>query len=266
MSFQQFLAERGVVQRPGVGSRPLVIAHRGYSAVVPENSLAAVDAARNLGVEWIEVDASLSADGVPIILHDPDLDRTTNRKGPVVGLTAEELSFVDAGSWMGPGFSGVRIPTLAAVLRNLQRRGGELLLELKGEWSSGAVTRIAELVVETGTADRLVVQAFSVDTLAACGDLMPMVSRFLLRMVPRPEDIAVARDLGVVAINPSLRGFGLRKSVVAEIRDNDLGVFVWTADEMNEWRELLDAGVDGIITNQPGRLQGYLAGRFDAMH
>ena len=107
------------------------------------------------------------------------------------------------------------------------------------------------------------VQAFNTDTLATCRDLLPMVTRFLLRMVPRPEDIATARNLGAVAINPSYRGFSLRKSVVAEIRDNGLGVFVWTVDEMNEWRELLDAQVDGIITNHPGRLQGFLAGRFD---
>ena len=165
MSFQQFLHERGIVERPRVGSRPLVIAHRGYSAVVPENSLAAVDAARALGVDFIEVDTSTSADGVPVILHDPDLDRTTNRKGPVVNLTAEELSFVDAGSWMGPGFNGVRIPTLSAVMRDIQHRGGELLLELKGEWSSGAVSRISELVVETGIADRMVVQSFNIETL-----------------------------------------------------------------------------------------------------
>lgn len=263
MSFLQFLRERGIAERPGSGTRPLVIAHRGYSAVVPENSLAAVDAARALGVDFIEVDASTSADGVPVIIHDPELDRTTNRKGPVVSLTAEELSFVDAGSWMGPGFTGVRVPTLAAVMRDIQHRGGELLLELKGEWSPGAVARISELVVETGTADRMVVQAFNTDTLATCRDLLPMVTRFLLRMVPRPEDIETARSLGAVAINPSYRGFSLRKSVVAEIRDNDLGVFVWTVDEMNEWRELLDAQVDGIITNQPGRLQGFLAGRFD---
>lgn len=231
--------------------------------MVPENSLAAVDAARHLGVDFIEVDTSTSADGVPVILHDPDLDRTTNRKGPVVNLTAEELSFVDAGSWMGPGFNGVRIPTLSAVMRDIQHRGGELLLELKGEWSSGAVARIAELVVETGTADRTVVQSFNLETLETCRDLMPMVARFMLRMVPKPEDIGIARDLGAIAINPSLKGFSLRRSVVAEIRDNDIGVFVWTVDEMNDWRELLDAAVDGIITNQPGRLQGFLAGRFD---
>lgn len=263
MSFLQFLKDRGVTERAGSNVRPLVIAHRGYSAAVPENSLAAVDAARALEVDFIEVDTSTSADGVPIILHDSDLDRTTNRKGPVSSLTAEELSFVDAGSWMGPGFTGVRVPTLRAVMKDIQVNGGELLLELKGEWSPGAVAKIAELVVETGTADRMVVQAFHTDTLAACRDLLPMVARFLLRMVPRPEDIEVARELGAVAINPSFKGFSLRKSIVSEIRDNDLGVFVWTADEMNEWRELLDAEVDGIITNHPGRLQGYLAGRFD---
>uniref|UniRef100_UPI0039808706 hypothetical protein n=1 Tax=Salmonella sp. s59944 TaxID=3159720 RepID=UPI0039808706 len=92
-------------------------------------------------------------------------------------------------------------------MRDIQHRGGELLLELKGEWSPGAVARISELVVETGTADRMVVQAFNTDTLATCRDLLPMVTRFLLRMVPRPEDIATARNLGAVAINPSDRGF-----------------------------------------------------------
>lgn len=263
MSFLQFLHERGLTERPGSANRPLVIAHRGYSAVVPENSLAAVDAARALDVDFIEVDTSTSADGVPVILHDPDLDRTTNRKGPVVELTAEALSFVDAGSWMGPGFTGVRIPTLAAVMRDIEHRGGELILELKGEWSAGAVARVSELVVETGIADRMVVQSFSVVTLETCRDMLPMVTRFLLRMVPKPEDIEIAREVGAVAINPSYKGFSLRRSVVAEIRDNDLGVFVWTVDGMNEWRELLDAGVDGIITNHPGRLQGFLAGRFD---
>ena len=263
MSFQQFLHERGIVDRPGSGTRPLVIAHRGYSGAVPENSLAAVDAARTLGVDFIEVDTSTSADGVPVILHDPDLDRTTNRKGPVVNLTAEELSFVDAGSWMGPGFHGVRIPTLSAVMRDIQHRGGELLLELKGEWSAGAVARISELVVETGIADRMTIQSFNIETLETCRDMLPMVARFLLRMVPKPEDIELARELGAAAINPSYKGFSMRKSVVTEIMDNDLGVFVWTVDEMNEWRELLGAEVDGIITNHPGRLQGFLAGRFD---
>lgn len=263
MSFLQFLQERGITERVGSNERPLVIAHRGYSAVAPENSLAAVDAARALDVDFIEVDTSTSADGVPIILHDADLNRTTNRKGPVINLTAEELSFVDAGSWMGPGFTGIRIPTLKAVMRDVQLKGGELLLELKGEWSPGAVAKISELVVEAGAADRMVVQAFNPDTLAACRDLLPMVDRFLLRMVPRPEDIEVARELGAIAINPSFKGFSLRKPIVQEIRDNDLGVLVWTANDMNEWRELLDAGVDGIITNHPGRLQGYLAGRFD---
>ena len=263
MSFQQFLHERGIVDRPGSGTRPLVIAHRGYSGAVPENSLAAVDAARAMGVDFIEVDTSTSADGVPVILHDPDLDRTTNRKGPVVNLTAEELSFVDAGSWMGPGFHGVRIQTLSAVMRDIQHRGGELLLELKGEWSAGAVARISELVVETGIADRMTIQSFNIETLETCRDMLPMVARFLLRMVPKPEDIELARELGAAAINPSYKGFSMRKSVVTEIMDNDLGVFVWTVDEMNEWRELLGAEVDGIITNHPGRLQGFLAGRFD---
>src|SRR5699024_10971489 len=141
--------------------------------------------------------------------------------------------------------------------------GGELILELKGEWSAGAVARVSQLVVESGIADRMVVQSFSVVTLETCRDMLPMVTRFLLRMVPKPEDIEIARQVGAVAINPSYTGLAPRSAVVVEIRDNVLGVFEWTVDWMNEWRELLDAGVDVIITNHPGRLQGFLAGRFD---
>src|SRR5699024_9193941 len=128
MSFLQFRHERGWTERPGSANRPVVIAHRGDSAGVPDDGLAAVDAARALDVDGVEGDTSPTADGLPVIRRDPDLDRTTNRKGPVVELTAEELSFVDAGSWMGPGFTGVRIPTLAAVMRDIEHRGGELIL------------------------------------------------------------------------------------------------------------------------------------------
>ena len=82
-------------------------------------------------------------------------------------------------------------------------------------------------------------------------------------MVPKPEDIEIARDLGAVAINPSYKGSPCGNRSSPRSGTTTSGVFVWTADEMNEWRELLDAEVDGIITNQPGRLQGFLAGRFD---
>src|SRR5699024_11507170 len=95
--------------------------------------------------------------------------------------------------------------------------GGELILELKGEWSAGAVARVSELVVESGIADRMVVQSFSVVTLETCRDMLPMVTRFLLRMVPKPEDIAIAREVGAVAINPSYTGCSLRRSGVAQL-------------------------------------------------
>ena len=93
-----------------------IIAHRGASAAAPENTLAAIARAADLGARSVELDVMLSADGVPVIIHDTDLARTTNGTGPVAALAFEQLARLDAGSWFGAAFAGERIPSLADAI------------------------------------------------------------------------------------------------------------------------------------------------------
>lgn len=250
---------------PLVTDRPWVIAHRGYSGAAPENTLAAVDAARMVGADWIEVDLHVSGDGTPTVIHDQSVDRTTDGSGAVGKLDDDTLSRLDAGSWAGPGFAGQRLPKLDTLLKDVSAKGGRLLLELKGEWSPGAVAAVAGSIIDEGMADRTVVQSFSVATLAFLRDIAPLVERCLLRTVPREDDLAVVDDLHALAYNPSVRGFFMRRGVVDRFLDAGFGMFVWTVDDPASWEKLCGAGVHGIITNLPATLQGYLAAKYEPM-
>ncbi|MFB9775496.1 glycerophosphodiester phosphodiesterase [Brevibacterium otitidis] len=261
---EQFLADHGYEHTPGGESKPWVIAHRGYSGAAPENTLAAIEAARVIGAEWIEIDIGISAAGTPIVLHDTTLGRTTTMSGTASQMSDERISLADAGSWMGPGFIGQRVPKLRTVLSNLADFEGNLLLEFKDDWAPGAIAQVTDDIMATGMADRLILQSFSPKTLTILRDLIPMVARGLLRMVPRPEDKTLAAELDVTFYNPSRRGFFLRQPLLEEFMTEGYGCFVWTSNSPADWERLMAAGVHGIITDHPGRLQGYLAAKYDA--
>ena len=102
---------------------PAVVAHRGASAAAPENTLAAMRRAAEMGARWAECDVRLSADGVPVVIHDGTLDRTTDGRGALAAHTAAELARLDAGSWRDAAFAGEPVPTLAALLEEARRLG-----------------------------------------------------------------------------------------------------------------------------------------------
>lgn len=115
------LAPGAFLRQPGA---PLtVLAHRGASSAAPENTLLSDEVARRAGADWIENDVQPSKDGVPHVLHDDTVDRTTNGTGRVRDLTAAQLGALDAGAWFAPATAGARVPTLAAQLDDLRTRG-----------------------------------------------------------------------------------------------------------------------------------------------
>ncbi|HKQ97182.1 MAG TPA: glycerophosphodiester phosphodiesterase family protein, partial [Candidatus Polarisedimenticolia bacterium] len=129
---------------------PLLIGHRGASAHAPENTLASFERALHDGADWIECDVRLSADDVPIILHDATLDRTTDGRGSAASLPLASILRLDAGSWFAPRFRGERVPMLAEVLALLDGRGGinlELKIDEPGDRVRAAHARLA-LAVE----------------------------------------------------------------------------------------------------------------------
>ena len=95
---------------------PPVIAHRGVSALAPENTMIAFAKAKEYGLRWIEFDVTVAACGTVVVMHDDELERTTNGVGKITDVTFDYLSTLDAGSWFAPEYSGIKIPTLKDVL------------------------------------------------------------------------------------------------------------------------------------------------------
>lgn len=274
-------------------ARPLVIAHRGYSCAAPENTLAAFEAALRAGADLLELDVHLDTDGVPVVVHDDTLDRTTDTRGAVGDLPSAAVRAADAGAWFAPAFAGQRVPTLREVVDLVSRfpRAG-LLVEFKGAWTPAAVSGAVGSLRPAGVAGRSVVQSFDRSTVAALRDVAPDVRRALLVLHPGPaldrdeleqtfRDVVhdpftalstpagVAREqaaravaeLGVVAVNPYVGSLLASPHVVAEYHAAGVATHPYTVDDPRLWADLLRHGVDGIITNDPGRLRGFLDAR-----
>ncbi|MFJ4673501.1 glycerophosphodiester phosphodiesterase [Kitasatospora purpeofusca] len=253
------LAPGAFLRQPGA---PLtVIAHRGASSAAPENTLLSDEVARRAGADWIENDVQPSKDGVPHVLHDDTVDRTTNGTGRVRDLTAAQLGALDAGAWFAPTTAGARVPTLAAQLDDLRTRGGSLLLEIKGPHTRDEVARIVKDVRDRGMAGRVFVQSFETDALRYTRELAPELPLGLLRASLDADPVAVARDLGLSAYNPADTALASRPEVVAALHAAGVAVNAWTVDTPARWKALDAAGVDGIITNRPAELSGWLAAR-----
>ncbi|MFF3314362.1 glycerophosphodiester phosphodiesterase [Streptomyces sp. NPDC003035] len=241
------------------GSPVTVIAHRGASSAAPENTLVSDEVARRAGARWIENDVQPSEDGVPYVLHDTTVDRTTDGTGPIRDLTAAELDALDAGSWFAPAFTGARVPTLAAQLDDLRRRGGNLVLEIKGRHSRDEVARIVEEIRGHDMTGRVLVQSFDPEALRHTRALAPELPLGLLRDKLDPDPVAVAEELGLSTYNPSATELTTRPEAVRELHAAGVAVMVWTVDSPARWKTLDALGADGIITNRPAELTGWNA-------
>jgi glycerophosphoryl diester phosphodiesterase len=241
--------------------KPLVFAHRGGAALVPENTMAAFEHAASLGVDGFELDVRLARDGIPVVHHDARVDRTTNLAAPLADLTAAELARLDAGYHFLPRQGhpfrgrGIGIPTLADVLRRFPDI--RFIVELKG--SDPALARAAiDVVRATGALDRVCLGGFSLRMLQAARAYEPRLPTGAAR-----EEIRLAlyrswiRWSGRAAYQsfqvPQRSG---RTRIVSErfigaAHRAGLPVFVWTVNEASDMDRLLSWGVDGLISDRP---------------
>ena len=223
--------------------RPLVISHRARAGHAPENTLAGIRAALQIGADAIEVDVQASADGVPVLMHDLTLDRTTNGSGDLVSLTLEQLQALDAG--------GEPVPTFAQALE--MTRGRALLVaEIK---RPGCERALAEVIQAAEALSDVMVWSFLPPALEAMRQAEPRVPSALLiapqSMVnwPSMQDLALRLELQAV----SVFHLNLDAGILAQARRRGLAVYAWTADTERDIQRLLDLGVDGIVTNYPER-------------
>jgi glycerophosphoryl diester phosphodiesterase len=239
------------------------VAHRGYSAVAPENTLPALAAAILAGATLIEFDVRTTADGVPVLMHDRAVDRTTDGTGLVADLTLDEVSALDAGSWFSPAYAGARVPLLAEVLDLFPPApaGPQLLLEIKPPATPEQVKTILGQVADGGLLGRTVVQSFDPAVLRLVAETAPELRRGLLRVGFGADPVGSARELGVAFCNPSAADVLADPPTVARLAAAGVAVMPWTANDPGDWPALLAAGVAGLITDVAGTLAGWAAAR-----
>ena len=233
-----------------------IIAHRGYSAVAPENTLVAVERALEAGADAVEWDIHVASCGTPVLIHDASLGRTTNGFGPVRRRSLSQLQALDAGSWFDPAFAGERIPSLAAALDHVKGRVGRVYAEVKGYRELEDLDRMARIVrdadlaydtvfisMDWGILDRIAGQ----DSTVGIGFIVEERGRWeeaLERATPMERAILDV-DARILLAEPEL---------VAQARSRAIDVAVWTVDDPDDAERLCTAGVTRITTNQVERL------------
>lgn len=238
---------------------PLVVAHRGASLTHPENTLPAIAAAFDAGADVIELDVRLSRDHVPVLMHDRTLARTTGYDGMVDSMSAAELGVLDAGAWRGEQFRGVPPPQLADAIASLQSCEVTLCLELKDFENyppDAAVSALSTLLAWRKLSGRAVL---NVPTPEAARALKAHHSalRVAVDSAPTlsPADIA-ACGADIVEYEQQR----VTPQLVRACRRLGIGIWAWTANEPADWRRLVTAGVDAILTDDPAGLQAFLQG------
>lgn len=240
------------VAKPGI----LIIAHRGDSKVAPENTLPAFASAVKAKADLVELDYYHSADGVPVVCHDSDLDRTTNavslwggQKIKITSKNLAQLKLLDAGHWFKPEFAGTRVPTLAEALDTIQS-GSITLIERKG----GDPATCVDLLKRKKLLDEVVVQSFDWDYLAGCHRIAPTLTMAALGHKEfRPEKLGEIDKAGarIVAWEDKFTN----ASTIAAIHARGWKAWVWTVDRPERAVQLVQAKIDGIITNRPAEIR-----------
>jgi glycerophosphoryl diester phosphodiesterase len=224
-------------------SRPLVFAHRGGSKIGPENTIAAFDRGLAAGADGLELDVRLSRDGIVVVHHDARLDRTTRANGPLTDRTAAQLRELD-------------VPALRDVLSRYPGIG--IIIELK-ERSTALARAVVEEVRRAGAAHRVCLGSFSITALhaarLAAADIATSGARFEVRMAlyrswcglppgrVRYQAFQVPETSGATRV--------VTPRFVQLAHKSGIAVHVWTVDEPQDIRRLLDWGVDGIISDRP---------------
>jgi len=250
--------EQPTTAEPGV----LVVAHRGNSSAAPGNTMPAVEGAWRVGADLVEIDVRMSADDVPVVIHDETVDATTTGSGPVASMTGAQVRALDAGSWFSPGFGGYRVPLLAEVAGFLaNHRGTDLLLEVKGDLTVPQATVVLATLEASGMRERTIVQTFWPQTIRALRTVDEQVRLGLLvgsHVAPEEVMLPLAAEVGAFACNPRYDLIERDPGVVAEIHAAGMQVYVWTLNDAVAWRTAVARGVDGVITDRPDRLAGWL--------
>ena len=240
------------------GEAGFIAGHRG-GTIAPENTLPAMRYALAGPAAFVETDLQLTADGVPVLMHDWTVDRTTNGNGPVWSMTFDELERLDAGSWVGEAYRNTRVPSFEQFLEIFRPSTKQAILELKGSWNAEQVAGLAASVYQHGVQDRVIFASFDLVSLQNLAKVAPDLARAIITREVVGDPAILAAACGALAIVTS-EGFIQRDpDAVDRIHAAGLGVLLYTLNDESTWRAATDLGVDGIITDLPSELGSWLS-------
>ncbi len=233
---------------------PKVIGHRGACGYAPENTLESIKTAADIGAAWVELDVKLTRDGVPIIFHDDELDRTTNGSGLVAQTDYADIQTLEAGSWFSDGFSGVIIPTLEEAVDVLLQHNLGLNLEIKPcpgrekETTEAALDVLSQIWDDH---DKLLISSFQHVSLEAARDVANDWARgLLIGGDEMPENwLELADYLDVQTINLGSRL--VTEEICEAVMNEEYGLLVYTVNDPMEARRLQQWGVDCFFSDTP---------------
>jgi glycerophosphoryl diester phosphodiesterase len=230
--------------------RTLVFGHRGASAYAPMNTLPSFELAAEQGADGVELDVHLSQDGQLIVLHDFTVDHTTDGHGYARDMTLAQLKKLDAGSWKGEQFKGIRIPTLDEVFVAV---GQKLCInvEIKSESveTDGVEQQVAECIAKNAMTERVIVSSFNPLALKRFREIMPEVPIGYLYVAGEQPFAEVIKSLPHDARHP--QHTMIDQGYMDWARQNGYRVNTWTVNDPTRAAELRNMGVDAIITDMP---------------
>ena len=235
---------------------PRTLAHRGGGTLAPENTLAALRCGLAYGYRAVEFDVMLASDGVPVVVHDPELGRTVAGSGHVNHYTAAQLGTMEAGAWFGPQFAGEGVPTFDAVVAYCKAQRIWMNVEIKPapgvDVATGAAVARATrdyFAKEIAAGELLpLLSSFSIAALEAARQAAPELARgWLVEAIPADWE-RTAKELGVVAIHCNHQQ--LTHALALAVKEAGYGLFCYTVNTPERASELLAWGVDGFCTDR----------------
>lgn len=253
-STNQYLTTQEEVQM----SQLINFAHRGSSAICPENTMAAFAKGLEQGATGIETDVQMTKDGRLVLIHDESVARTTGAEGLVKDYTYDELAKLDAGSWFAADFQGERIPLLEELLELTKNRGTIVNIELK----NGSIQypelekRVIETVRHYNMSEQIVISSFNHYSLVECKHIDPEIRTGLLY----GEGLYKPWEYAKLAKADALHAYhrAVLPEWVEEAKQHGVVYHPWTVNDEKQMKTLIDAGVAGIITDYPDVLGGLL--------
>jgi len=232
----------------------LCVAHRGFSGIAPENTMAAIQRAMQESyVEWVEVDVQLSKDGVPLLIHDFTLNRTTNGRGPVGERTWAELKSLDAGSWKAPEYAGERLISLDEFLEAIAGRlRANIEIKTQGNMYPGIEEKIVSAVRRYRMEDEVVLTSFEPRVLAKVKEIGRGIRTGLI-VDEKPRDLFIRLQMLHCSFL-SLNYRYLTAELATKAARCGIEVMAWTMNDVRKLRRVRAKGDKVLLcTNWPDR-------------